>query len=50
VLRLLPDALPRAKEVVELAQEVVKQGKTVSAENALPVYLRDNVAKKKAQQ
>lgn len=45
-----PDALPRAREVAQLAVGIVSSGQTVSAENALPVYLRDNVAKKKAQQ
>jgi len=45
-----PNALPRAKEVAALAVELIQNGQTVSAENALPVYLRDNVAKKKAQQ
>jgi hypothetical protein len=42
--------LPRAKEVALLAVQMVENKQTVSAENALPVYLRDNVAKKKAQQ
>jgi tRNA threonylcarbamoyladenosine biosynthesis protein TsaB len=42
--------LPRAKEVAQLAVKMVEAGDTVKAEHALPVYLRDNVAKKKAQQ
>ncbi|HIG78750.1 MAG TPA: tRNA (adenosine(37)-N6)-threonylcarbamoyltransferase complex dimerization subunit type 1 TsaB [Cycloclasticus sp.] len=42
--------LPRAKEVAQLAVRMVENEQTVGAENALPVYLRDNVAKKKAQQ
>lgn len=41
------DKLPRAIEVVRLAKEMLIKGDIVSAENALPVYLRDNVAKKK---
>ena len=49
-LKVLPTALPRAKEVVQLARGMVGNGQLVSADNALPVYLRDNVAKKKAQQ
>lgn len=49
-LFLLADALPAAKEVALLAKEAVKNGRTVAAEYAQPVYLRDNVAKKKAQQ
>ena len=49
-LGLLPAALPRAREVAQLACRLVENGQLVGAENALPVYLRDNVAKKKAQQ
>jgi tRNA threonylcarbamoyladenosine biosynthesis protein TsaB len=49
-LFILPDALPAAKEVAFLAKEAVRNGRTVAAESAQPVYLRDNVAKKKAQQ
>jgi tRNA threonylcarbamoyladenosine biosynthesis protein TsaB len=49
-LFILPDALPAAKEVAFLAKEAVRNGHTVAAESAQPVYLRDNVAKKKAQQ
>ncbi|ORU89972.1 MAG: tRNA threonylcarbamoyladenosine biosynthesis protein TsaB [Cycloclasticus sp. symbiont of Poecilosclerida sp. M] len=50
IQKILPDALPSAKEVAQLATRLVQNEETVSAENALPVYLRDNVAKKKAQQ
>jgi hypothetical protein len=49
-LLVRPAALPRAREVAQLAVGLINSGQTVSAENALPVYLRDNVAKKKAQQ
>ncbi|MBL4743849.1 MAG: tRNA (adenosine(37)-N6)-threonylcarbamoyltransferase complex dimerization subunit type 1 TsaB [Cycloclasticus sp.] len=49
-LSLHPTALPRAREIAFLAVDKVNTGQLVSAENALPVYLRDNVAKKKAQQ
>jgi len=49
-LSVIEAALPRAEEVARLATDVVLKGQTVTAENALPVYLRDNVAKKKAQQ
>ena len=41
------DKLPNAKEVAYLAKRMVEKGQLVTAENALPVYLRDNVAKKK---
>ncbi|PHS73509.1 MAG: tRNA (adenosine(37)-N6)-threonylcarbamoyltransferase complex dimerization subunit type 1 TsaB [Cycloclasticus sp.] len=49
-LSIIPNALPRAREVAQLAVQLINNGQTVAAENALPVYLRDNVAKKKAQQ
>lgn len=39
---------PTAKSVAELAVPVVNAGQTVSAEQALPVYLRDQVANKPA--
>jgi len=38
--------LASAEEVAVLAQHAVEHGQTVSAEQAMPVYLRDNVAKK----
>lgn len=38
--------LPRAEEVALLAQHAVENGQTVAAEEAIPVYLRDKVAKK----
>lgn len=49
-LTLQAARLPRAKEVAQLAIPMIANNQTVSAEHALPVYLRDNVAKKKAQQ
>jgi len=36
-------ALPRARDVVVLAAHGFRAGQAVSAEDALPVYLRDNV-------
>lgn len=41
-------ALPMAGDIVRLAVREFAQGKAVSAERALPVYLRDEVAWKKA--
>lgn len=52
-LQLDPDdmsLLPRAEEVALLAQHAVEHGQTVTAEQALPVYLRDNVAIKSKKQ
>lgn len=39
---------PRAQDVARLAEAAYNRGEAVAAEQALPVYLRDNVAKKKA--
>lgn len=42
--------LPTAAAMAKLAQQEYKLGHTISAEQAVPVYLRDNVAKKKGDQ
>jgi tRNA threonylcarbamoyladenosine biosynthesis protein TsaB len=42
--------LPGAGEVALLARYEFEQGRSVSAEQALPVYLRDNVAQKSTKQ
>jgi len=41
---------PQAKYIAMLAAQSVEKGEAFPAEKALPVYLRDNVAKKKAEQ
>ena len=41
---------PDAQTVVKLAAIAYQKGETLTAEQAIPVYLRDKVAKKKAQQ
>jgi tRNA threonylcarbamoyladenosine biosynthesis protein TsaB len=41
---------PQAKHMITLAQKEIIMGRLISAEQALPVYLRNNVAKKKAEQ
>ena len=43
---MLSDCLPGAEQVVKLALEDLKSGNTVSAAEAIPVYLRNDVAKK----
>ncbi len=43
---MLPDCHPGAEQVVKLAVEDLKSGNTVSAAEAIPVYLRNDVAKK----
>jgi tRNA threonylcarbamoyladenosine biosynthesis protein TsaB len=44
VIRVLPDLEPRAGDVARLGLNGFLQGKSVAAEAAVPVYLRDNVA------
>jgi tRNA threonylcarbamoyladenosine biosynthesis protein TsaB len=48
IATVLPDRLPRAAGVARLAAEAWRAGISVPAEQALPVYLRDNVARKPA--
>jgi len=46
VKRILPDRFPRAAMVARLGADALGRGLFVEPEQALPVYLRDNVAKK----
>lgn len=43
---VLPECLPSAEVIVKLAVEEFKAGNTVTAAEAIPVYLRNDVAKK----
>ena len=43
---ILRDRFPRAAQIARLGAEIFQRGGCVSAELALPVYLRDQVAKK----
>ena len=43
IISVRADCLPRARHVLELAVREFRQGNTVSAAQALPVYLRDKV-------
>lgn len=45
---VIPDLFPDATDIVQLAQHEVGAGRVLPAEMALPVYLRDDVAKKKS--
>lgn len=49
VIRYEADHLPRARAIARLGAEGFKQGLAVAPEQALPVYLRDKVAKKEAE-
>jgi len=44
VVRLIPDLEPRAADVARLAVHDFHQGASVRSEEAVPVYLRNNVA------
>jgi tRNA threonylcarbamoyladenosine biosynthesis protein TsaB len=44
ILQYEPDALPHAADMIPIALQLYRQGRTVSAEQAVPVYLRDQVA------
>jgi tRNA threonylcarbamoyladenosine biosynthesis protein TsaB len=46
LLGIRSDIWPKASSMLQLAQDWLKTHKPLSAENAQPVYLRDNVAKK----
>ena len=46
IAQTLPDALPDARYVAKLAATYHEQGLSVAPSQALPVYLRDQVAKK----
>ena len=48
LINLYPDMITRADEIVSLASHDFESGMSVSAEKALPVYLRNKVAKKKS--
>jgi len=43
-----PDAYPQARDVAVLGAAALARGEAVSAEQALPVYLRDNVVQTRA--
>lgn len=44
------DCYPQAAAIIRLARHMAANGELVPAHQAAPVYLRDNVAKKKAEQ
>ena len=46
VAKVEPDYLPRASAVVRLGADGYQKNKAVSVEQAMPVYLRNNVARK----
>jgi tRNA threonylcarbamoyladenosine biosynthesis protein TsaB len=49
VIRYETDNLPRARAIVRLGEAGFKQGLAVPVEQAMPVYLRDKVAKKESE-
>lgn len=44
---ILPEALPSAREIAQLAVRELRRGNVLAARDALPVYLRDRVAEVK---
>jgi tRNA threonylcarbamoyladenosine biosynthesis protein TsaB len=48
--RVSVDHYPRATSIVKLAEFAAETGQLLPAEQAMPVYLRNNVAKKKGEQ
>jgi tRNA threonylcarbamoyladenosine biosynthesis protein TsaB len=48
--QILVEHYPQASSILKLAQVEAKSGRLLAAERAFPVYLRNNVAKKKGQQ
>jgi tRNA threonylcarbamoyladenosine biosynthesis protein TsaB len=46
IVRLLPDLEPRAFDVASLGADKLSRNETVAPEAAVPVYLRDNVARR----
>jgi tRNA threonylcarbamoyladenosine biosynthesis protein TsaB len=48
VKAVLADRFPRAGVVARLGTEAFRRGISVAPEQAVPVYLRDNVARKPA--
>lgn len=45
LVAMRPEYLPRAEEIALLAAHAFARGEAVAADEALPVYLRDNVAR-----
>jgi tRNA threonylcarbamoyladenosine biosynthesis protein TsaB len=43
---IMPDAVPHARDIARLAAREFEAGRAVSAEQAVPVYIRDKVALK----
>ncbi len=48
--QLVVNRYPQAKNIIKLARGEAESGRMLSADQAFPVYLRNNVAKKKGQQ
>ncbi|ODN42315.1 tRNA (adenosine(37)-N6)-threonylcarbamoyltransferase complex dimerization subunit type 1 TsaB [Piscirickettsia litoralis] len=44
--KVIDDALPNAIDILPMARDLLAQGKVTALEDAVPVYLRDNIAKK----
>jgi len=49
LLEIEPDHLPRASAIAQLGVQGFNNNQSVAVENAMPVYLRDKVAKKESE-
>jgi tRNA threonylcarbamoyladenosine biosynthesis protein TsaB len=49
LVEIYPDVLPHAAAIARLGSEMFRRGEAVTAEQALPVYLRNQVASKPGQ-
>ena len=50
LVQVIAERYPQASSIIKLAQIEVEAGRLLPAEQAIPVYLRNNVAKKKGEQ
>lgn len=49
LIQVLPELLPQAHAMLQLAQPIFASGKALNAEDAMPIYIRNRVALKTAE-
>ncbi len=45
LMKIIPETIPLARDTIPLAKKMIRAQQTVSAEQAIPVYLREKVAR-----
>ena len=45
LMKVIPETVPLARDIIPLAKKIIRAQQTVSAEQAIPVYLRQKVAR-----